>query len=164
MLKFMKEQKTHIVYIVVILVILALGYTLLVPKPAEVIKTVSKAQIQNNNIVTTRKQQIDRTTVKKDKDGDITTVVEHIVDSDVSIDKSKSKSTFESKTQIIYKPRYTLGSYYTIPIDTFKIPTIFEPNNLTILGGVRLFNLPVFVNIGTNGNFNQAIIGFTLEL
>lgn len=165
MLDFLKKYQIHFWYIFAIIGLFAIGYNLFVSHPKEIVKTVTMTQYVDRNIVKTQKQVVDRTIVKKDSDGSVTTTTEHITDSDKSTDKSKIDTKFISKTDVSYLSRYTLGAFYPIPIPSLtsmNMP-VFKPTNLIVMGGVRIFNSPIFFNLGTNVGLNSILVGITVE-
>lgn len=169
MLTFLKNQKTHVFYVFLILALFGIGSWLFKTHPREIIKTVTQTKVVNRDVVKVQKQYIDRVIVDKKKDGDVVTTTEHVSNDDTTTDKSKIATTFISKTDIKYLSRYTLGTYYTIPLHLTSFSNMnpfaspFDPQNLTLMGGIRIFNSPIFFNLGTNGLFNQILVGFTIE-
>lgn len=159
----LKEQKVHIFYLVTIFIICGVGYTLFSHKPSEVIQTVSKVKDVAKNIVTKDHKVIHKTIVQKNVDGSSITTTESIEDGKIISDKSKIDTTFTSKTDTKYLSKYTLGAFYTLPKDLRTLGT-FQPYNFTLVGGIRLFDSPMFFNIGTNMTLNLFTIGVTLEL
>lgn len=159
---FLKEQKTHLIYIAVIFLILAVGYNLVSSKPKEIITTQIQTKLVDRNIVKTKTQYIDRIIVKKDVNGTITTTTEKERDRDTSVDKSKLQTKNISKTEIINVSHYTLGVLYPLSFTNFTVP-VFNPLDLQVIGGMRVFNSPILLNLGTNIRLNQAFIGLTVE-
>lgn len=138
-------------------------YTLLSSKPTEVAKVTTKTNTTDRNIIKTKTQQIDRTIVKKDVDGSVTTTTEHINTDNTFVDKTKSKSSFTSTEKTSYLSRYSLGVNYPFGITTSTFQPNFNYRKLNVEGGVRLFNSPVFVTLGTNLEFNTINVGFRIE-
>lgn len=159
---FLKEQKTHVIYVAVIIGLMALASYFFTSKPKEITKTVTQTKIVDHNIVKTKVQYVDRTIVKKDKDGDVTTTTEHITTDNTSTDKSKSNTSFTSSTTVSYLSRYSLDIQYPVHLVNL-VPGTFDAKQLIFTGGYRLFSSPVFVTLGTNVGFDSLLIGVRYE-
>lgn len=161
---FVKEQKTHITYGLILIGLTAVGYNLLSRKPKEVIKTVVETKIVNRDVVKTKTQYVDRVIVKTDKDGGTTTTTEHVVTDGSSTDKTKSQALFISQTTTKYLSRYSLDIQYPIVVSFsgLNFPT-FDPKSIRVTGGYRLFDSPIFVTLGTNIGFDTILIGVRYE-
>lgn len=164
-ISFIKDQKTHVIYGLLIVGLVAVGYNLLSSKPREITKTITQTKVVNRDVVRTQKQYVDRVIVKTEKNGETTTTTEHVVTDGSSIDKSKSQSLFTKSTQISYLSRYSLDIQYPIPLA--MVPNIrsvvFNPTSLIVTGGYRLFNSPIFVTLGANIGFDTLLIGVRYE-
>ena len=162
------QNKTHIIYIVLIEV-LGVIFMFLSPTPKEkivtqvvtkeVVKYVDKIVIQKGDIVT------DRTITTEAKDGSKTVIVEHIADKTIvdahTVAKTESKEVSE-KTEITkYQSRFTLTALLPVTPSNLLSP---NPLDLKLVGGMRIFSLPILVNIGTNLKLNEYVVGLTLEL
>ena len=163
MIEFLKSQKTHLLYIIAIVVILGVGYNLFSRKPKEVVKTVIETKYVNRNIVKTEKQYVDRVIVTKAPDGTTTTTTEKVTTADTSVDKSRAGSSYISKTSTSYLSRYSLDIQYPIAFSYVNFQPVWDVKSLIVTGGVRIGDLPAFVTLGTNVGLNQALVGFRLE-
>ena len=164
-------NKTHIIYGLVILGLGIVAYRLFVRQPQTIIQTKTATQVVTeqkvvHDIVHDVKFITKKIETKK-PDGTIITETDTIKDSkDTS---SNSQTNVTSNTQIAehvklsFAPNYTLGVYYQQPIKTILQPA-FDPANLQIVGGIRVFSLPVFLNVGTTFKLNSVIVGLTIEL
>lgn len=161
-LEFIKSQKTHLVYLGIIGGLILVYFSLLSKKPAMVVQTQSKASAENRNIVKTKKQSVDRTIVKKDKDGSITTTTEHIVDNDSVVDKTKKKAEFTSSTTTTYLTRYSLDVQYPVIFGHYQVNP-FDAKKVIVTGGYRIFNSPIFLTLGTNVGFDSILVGVRYE-
>lgn len=164
MIKFIQEQKTHIIYGVIMIGLAAVGYNLLSSKPKEVVKTVVETKIVNRDVVKTQVKYVDRVIVKTEKDGTTTTTTEHVVTDGSISDKSKSQQKFVSQTTIKYLSRYSLEIQYpiTVSFTGLNLPS-FDPKNLRVIGGIRVFETPIFLTLGTDIGLNSALIGVRYE-
>jgi hypothetical protein len=161
---FIQAQKTHVIYGVLIVGLVAIGSFFLSRKPTEVVKTVTKTNTVDRNIVQTKVQYVDRVIVKKDANGSITTTTEHIGTDDTTTDKSRLKSTFASTEKTSYLTRYSLGIKYPVTLTYTGINlTPTQIKEIQIEGGIRLFSLPIFATITTNIGLNQYFLGVRYE-
>lgn len=160
MIQFLKDQKTHIMYGIIILALAGFTYNLFIRKPAEIIKTITETKVVNKNVVKTQVKYVDRVITKTEKDGTITTTTEHTVTDNTFTDKTKSADMFVSKTTTIYLSRYSLEVQYPIKVTTIGV---FNPKEVIFTGGYRLFNFPIFVTLGTNIGFDSLLIGVRYE-
>jgi len=163
MIPAITNNKTHIIYGVVIALILGAGYTLLSRKPKEVIKTEIITKEVAKNVIVYKDRIINRTIVTKKKDGTEITVTENITDKGTIIDKSKEQTTVTKQEVDKFLSKYTIQALYPISFSDITKPG-FNVLDTQIIGGVRVFDLPVLVNIGTNVRFSQVFIGLTIEL
>ncbi len=161
-LNILYNQKTHIIYGLIILGIIAGAYSLFVTHPKTITKTevvtkvVNKTQVVHDHITTTK-----YITLKK-KDGSVLT--EKIVSKDTSLINSSSTSNFsETKTET----RTNQSKYSLSIIQPFEYNQLLtgtpNPANMEIIGGVRLFNSPILLQIGTTPLFNKVFTGVTVE-
>jgi hypothetical protein len=163
-LDFIKSQKTHIIYILIIVGMAIAGSFFFFSGKAETIRTITKTNTVDRNIVKTKTQYIDRVIVKKETDGSTTTTTEHISSGGSTTDKSKSASSFSDMTKTTYLSRYSLGVNYPMPLSFTNFqPGGFNVKSLQIEGGVRLFNSPIFVTLGTNVGLDTVLVGFRVE-
>lgn len=177
-LNFLKKKETLVVGFVIVLC-LSLAYSLFFKQPKTITKTevVTKTVVQvvtkevikevqvKANIATTH------TTETKRPDG--TTITETTSVLDTSVTNTNSQTTLTNHTQetlvsaksekITNQSTYTLGVLYPLPLTVNALKAPFTVSEVQLVGGVRVFNLPVFVNIGTNMHFNQVLVGLTIE-
>ncbi len=158
-----KAQKTHIIYGTILLTVVLAGYRLFHREPVETIKTVTQVQYVNRDVVRVQKQFIDRVIVKKEKNGTTITTTEHVHNDNSTVDKTKTLDKLTTTEINSYLAKYSFSSYYSVPMSISGVPT-FDPKNLTLIGGYRVLDTPLFLNLGTTGAFNQILIGVTLEL
>lgn len=178
-LEFLKSNKIHVFYVVVILAVIGGGYSLFVTHPREkvvtkivtevVTKVVTKVKVQrvqvHDNIVTNRKK------VTTKPDGTVVTEEDNITNKSVisrfSLDKEKEKNSSISQlseiTKTTFAPKYTLSMLYLLPTVDLLNPT-FQYQNVMFVGGVRLGNSPLLINVGTDTMFKTGILGITMEL
>jgi hypothetical protein len=157
------EQKTHILYGVIIVVIASVAYHLISAKPKEIIKTQIETKVVNNDVVKTQTVFVDRVITTKKTNGDIITEVDHSHITDEFIDKTSSKDTI-SKTEVIkFLSSYSIDVMYPLTLKDITNP-ILNPLDTQLLLGVRVFDFPVFVTAGTNLHLNQVIVGLRIEL
>ena len=165
---FIAKFKTHIIYgagIIILCIILLFSgkpkeKIVTQTETKEVIKYVDKIIIQHNDVITSR------TIVQKQKDCSETTTTETIVDK-TSIDEKKKIASQETqintKTEITrYQSKYTLSVLYAF--DPKKLNLLPDPLDAKVIGGMRIFSLPVLINIGTNLKLTEVTAGLTIEL
>lgn len=153
---------------VIVVLVLGVGYTLLGNKPKEkivtqtIVKTeikyVDRVVVQHDNVV------VDRKITATAKDGTVVVTEEHSVD--LSTNSSETRSQIKlaetaTRTEVTkYQSNYTLQVLAPIT-DMYPVP---NPLKMEVVGGVRVFNLPVFVNVGTNFQLTSYKIGLMIEL
>jgi exopolysaccharide biosynthesis protein len=106
--EFIVKQKTHIIYGIILLIILGVGYNLLSSKPKEIIKTLTVTKEVVKNVVQTRTQFIDRKIEVKSKDGTDTITTEHIVNDSNTVSKTKLDETISKKEVEKFLSKYSL--------------------------------------------------------
>lgn len=160
------NNKTHIIYGVLILVLVSICYNFFRQKPKEIIKTLTETKIEkqivNRDVVKTQTVYVDRVIETKKANGDVITETQHVRKDSDTKDKTKIKDSQEmviSKTEVIkFLSSYTIDVMYPVTFDP-----VFNPLDLQIMGGVRVFSLPVFITFGTNGHLNQFLVGARIE-
>jgi len=157
------NQKLHIIYGIIIILVGSLAYHFFKKDPAIITKTLTKVitKVQTVEKVVTKDKvvYVTRTITTHKKDGDVVVEVDHEKDtSQVHADtKSKdiTKSTVTQKTVETFLKNYSIEAFF--PTNSFT------PTGGTYMMGMRVFTLPVFVEVGTTGHFNQALVGLRLE-
>lgn len=162
------KQKTHIIYGVVILVLCSVGYHFFSKTPSEIIKTKVETKIEtkivNKDVVRTKTVFVDKVKETKKANGDVIVETSHIRSSDDTKDKSTIKDDLKSTvttTEVIkFMKRYSIDVMYPMSISNIAA---FKPLDIQVMVGVRIFSLPVFATIGTDGHFDKIIVGARME-
>ena len=170
MLTILREQKTHIIYGVVIVLLASVAYHFLVRKPTEIIKTKVETRIEtkviNRDVLKTRIVYIDKVIQTKKTNGDVVTETDHTLSEYNVTDKSKStdtiKDTISQKEVIKFMNNYSVDVMYPITVQNIY-SSAFNPLNLQVMGGMRIFDFPLFVTAGSDGHFNKILVGLRLE-
>lgn len=171
LLEFLGSQKTHIIYGIVILVLILIGYELFSRKPTTitqtktviqtVVKTVVQKVLVHSNVVT------NRTIQTKKPDGTIVTETDKIVDKTTTKSDTRKNSIINTaiseKTVTSFLSKYTLSVFYPIPTNQLIHPE-FTAGNTELILGKRLGQSPVLLQIGTTLNLKSLLFGITLEL
>lgn len=169
-LSILNSQKTHIIYCAIIVVVAGGAFYLFKTHPKEVIKTQTVTQIVTKTVVQTKVVHDNIVTVKHifTTKPDGTKIVEVVSTKntsvlDVSKAIAKSDTLVNTKTtDIKYQSNYSLQL-----LQPFTYHELFtgtpDPRNMEIIGGVRLFGSPVFLNVGTTPLFDKVFIGATIE-
>jgi len=161
--EFIVNQKTHIIYVIVLLVVAGVGYNLLSRKPKEIIKTETKIVEVAKDVVKVEKVFVDKIIVTKKRNGDVITETDKSRIEEQTVDKSHSVATV-TKTEVVkFMSRYSIDVMYPLGIENILNPSL-DPRNIQVMAGVRVFSLPVFVTAGTDGHFNKIILGVRVEM
>lgn len=160
--EFIRNNKSHIVYILLLIGVLGVGYNLFSRKPKEIIKTEFKEKIVYRDVIKEKKIYVDRTITITKANGDVI----------VKTDKSKSRtkvadkketSTTVSKVEVQkFLSRYTVDVMFPFNTGSLMNPSL-DPRNIMVMGGMRIGDLPLFLTIGTDGHFDKIIVGVRIE-
>jgi len=153
----------HLIYLGVLLIVVGVGFTFFKSKPKEKIVTVTETKIVYRDVIKEKKVFVDRTIVTRKADGDV--ITETIRDrSNITAEtKTQVSSVASTKTVEKFMSSYSIDALYSIPRDSITSPS-FNYKNVEINVGIRVFNLPVFALIGTEGTFNNLKLGLRVEL
>lgn len=163
MLTTITANKAHIIYICIILGLMGALYTIFVKKPKEITKVVTVTKEVIKEVETKRNLTEDKVITRKTKKGTVTVTREHIHDGTVIQSHTEVQVKTVTKTITNPKPRYTVTTFYPLTPDTITHP-LFNPLDLSVMGGVRVFDLPILLNVGTNLRVNQVNVGVTVEI
>lgn len=166
------NQKTHIIYAVIIVIIASVGYHFFKKDPVKIVTTVTKVEtkVQTVQKIVNKDRivYVNRTikTIDKKANGEIVTTIE----TDKGHSDTKTNSNTSSRTQtdttITAKTVETFMKNYTVdalfPINPFN-PALPNPLDTQVLLGVRIFDLPAYMVVGTTVRLNTALIGIRLE-
>ena len=148
-------------------------------KPTEVIKEVIREVVKTEVKVETKIEYVDRVVdnnivthrvIKEEPDG--TKITEETISDTSQIDESSrtSDQSTVATTEIVKEDikettKYQKDNFATVVYDVpFSNPSVtLDPTNTQIFVGQRLFSLPLFLTVGTNGKFNQVSAGLTFE-
>lgn len=157
------SNKTHIIYIAILIGVIGAAYTLLSRKPKEIIKTQKVTETVTKVIVQKADVKTHIVTETKKSNGDVVTQTEDIVDNSTTKTQDKESLTI-TKTEVQkFLSSYTISAMYPLSTKDIANP-VFNPLNLQIVGGIRVFSLPIFFNVGANVKLNTVLLGVTLEL
>lgn len=161
MKQFIVNQKTHIIYGILLVVLGSIAFHLFSSKPKEIIKTEIKTKIVYRDVIKEKKVYVDKTTTIKKKNGDVVTIVDNSTSENIVYDKTKSEDTVSKSEVQRFMSSYTIDLMYPIINQSLSINK--NPLDLQIIGGIRIFSLPVFLTAGSNLQFNQVLIGTRVE-
>jgi LPS O-antigen subunit length determinant protein (WzzB/FepE family) len=157
------NQKTHIIYIAILLGVIGVAYNLLSNKPKEIIKTQVVTKVETKEVKVATNTVTHRVTQTKKLDGEIVTETEDIVDKGVTTSKDKENLSI-TKTEVQkFLSKYTLSAFYPLTTKDILNP-VFNPANLQIVGGMRVFSLPILLNVGASVKLDTVLVGVTVEL
>lgn len=147
--------KVHLIYCGIIAgLLLVLKQT-----PRETTKAISKSHIENVNQVKFKSQVIDKVIVEQKLDGVKITTTEKIKNIGYTASKSVTKDTFKEEKHAFYPSRYSVDVLY--PLKNLSSP--FDPRQLTVIAGCRLFDTPMFLTVGTDVKFQSINVGVRYE-
>jgi hypothetical protein len=159
---FIRNNKSHITYILLIVGVIVIGYNLLSRKPKEIIKTEFKEKIVYRDVVKEKNVYVDRTTTVTKANGDVI----------VTTDKTRSNERVDDKQRISditvntevqkFLSRYSVDAMFPFDVGSILNPAL-DPRNIQVMGGIRMGDLPLFLTVGTDGHFNKAIVGLRIE-
>lgn len=154
--------KTHFIYVIIMAI--GLVYVIRHPTPEakrSVVNNTNGKELAKQNVVDTNKVTTIKT-IRNKPDGSKTTVIEKIVDKSVVYETTKKVENQEQHIETYsYRPSYTLQAIY--PLNFTELEK-FNYMNMQIVGGARIEQLPVLINVGTTLELNKFFIGVTLEL
>lgn len=123
------------------------------------VKTVEKivylTQKEDKNIHTKRV-----TVIAKDGTKTITSTIDDT--SKIKDTSSTNIHTVDTKIDVKkYQTNWLLNASYPVTISNI---TTFDPTQVQMQLGRRIFDLPLFIDVGTTAKFNGVSVGITLEL
>ena len=165
-------NKTHIIYGVLIILIGSIAYHFFKKDPEKITTTPTKVvtQLQTVEKVVTKDKvvYVDRVIVTTDhkKNGDV--IVTKEVDHQHSDTQLAAKTDSQTHTQSTeqkqvvesFMKNYSVEGLF--PVNPFN-PLLPNPLDTQVNFGMRVFDLPVFAVVGTNGHLNQLMVGLRVE-
>lgn len=163
------NQKTHIIYGVIIILIASVAYHFFKKDPEKIVTTLTKivTQVKTVEQIVTKDKivYVDRTITTHKKDGDIIVEVDHEHDAIVTHSDTKStQKVIESVTKqtvTTFMKNYSLEVMFPIYNNSFALNT--NPLDTQLSVGTRIFSSPLWLVVGTNFHFNQLLIGARTE-
>jgi len=158
---WISNQKTHIIYIILIVICLGVGYNLLSRKPKEIIKTLVETKVVIKEVEKEKKIFVDRVTTIKKINGDVITIKDNSRKEERILAKTSEAVTI-SKTEVIkFLSSYSVDVMFPInPLQITSAPNLLDTQ---VSVGIRLFDLPLFTVVGVDLHFNKVLIGARLE-
>jgi len=144
------EQKTHIIYGVIIVLIGSVAYHFFKKDPEIITKTLTKIQTVTQDKVV----YVDRVIITKKKNGDVIREVDH----QHSDTKTKDVATTTQKEVQSFMKNYSIEFMFPP-----QIPTLSGLYQSQVSVGMRIFSTPLWVVAGINGQFNAPMVGIRWE-
>lgn len=163
------NQKSHIIYGVIILIVASVAYHFFKKDPEKIVttltKTVTQVQTVDKIVNKDRIVYVDKTITTRKKNGDVIVEVDHAnsdTKTDTTVQSKTETQTMVSKTTVqTFMKNYSIEAMF--PLDPLNPAALPNPLDTQISLGVRIFSLPAFAVIGTDGHFNKVLIGLRVE-
>ena len=151
------NQKTHIIWGLVVVAIASVAYHFFKKDPV----TLTKTQVQTVEKVVSKDRivYVDRTTTTHKKNGDVIVTVEHVNDS-TKLD-SKTNSQLSQKIVESFMKNYSISVMFPVLNNSLNVNS--NPVDTRFMLGVRVFSSPIFLEAGSNVRLNELTLGLRLE-
>ncbi len=162
------NQKTHIIYGIVIVLIASVAYHFFKKDPEKIVTTLTKVEtkIQQVEKIVTKDRIVykDRTITTHKKNGDVIVEVDH-EHSDTKVasntqSKTQSQTVVQKTVVESFMKNYSIEAMFPISIKDIGYP---NPMDTQVSVGMRVFSLPVFAVVGTTPKLNSVLVGLRLE-
>lgn len=167
------NQKTHIIYGVIIVLIASLAYHFFKKDPEKIITTVTKTDVKIQTVekIVTKDRIVYRdrhiVTVTTKANGDIITRTEDNKEHSITKTKDKARTTIKEKQTETKQVVETFMKNYSIEVMFPILNNSFAPNtnplDTQVSFGTRIFSTPLWLVAGSTFHFNQFFIGVRYE-
>ena len=169
MLAWLNAQKTHIIYIIIILGVASVAYHFFNKPPEKVTqvvtKTVTKTQVITKVVTKDRLVYVDKTITTKKANGDVITETDHEhsdTKTDTDLKQTKALTSNSTSTTITsYQKPYSLGVLVPFnPLSPASVPNLLDSQ---VDFGVRILDSDWFAVVSTDPKFNKIMVGLRVE-